>query len=242
MSICVNNDLIWIAPPKCASMSIEKAFIDSNLDINHYKYGQNKNYSNHMHIKSYDLYQRFGKKDTVVIKRDYFDRWISGLQYMWMMYKKTNCKTIVKWKDINNDFIYKTFTPKLIDQIYTLVFSETSPLTDNEMDESTEISKEIYLNFVKTIPKNFNDLMNNPCLVLKSQLYWVDNSKCTYEFNINEIKKFENFISNRYNVEFKVNKLNKSKPKENQIIKDEKLKQWVWDNFEKRFEKRNSII
>ena len=242
MSICVNNDLIWIAPPKCASMSIEKAFIDSNLDINHYKYGQNKNYSNHMHIKSYDLYQRFGKKDTVVIKRDYFDRWISGLQYMWMMYKKTNCKTIVKWKDINNDFIYKTFTPKLIDQIYSLSFSDPALLTDNEIEEAAELSKEVCLNFVKTIPENSNDGISNPCFVLKSQLYWVDNSKCTYEFNINEIEKFENFISNRYNIEFKVGKFNKGKYKKNQIVKDEKLKQWVWDNFEKRFEKRNSII
>jgi hypothetical protein len=43
-------------------------------------------------------------------------------------------------------------------------------------------------------------------------------------------------------VEFKVCKLNQNKSRKNQITKDEKLKQWVWDNFEKRFEKRNSII
>ena len=110
------------------------------------------------------------------------------------------------------------------------------------MDEIAELSKEIFLTFAKTIPKNCNDHISNPCFVLKSQLYWVDNSKCTYEFNINEIEKFENFISNRYNIEFKVGKFNKGKYKKNQIVKDEKLKQWVWDNFEKRFEKRNSII
>jgi hypothetical protein len=242
MSICINNDLIWVAPPKCASVSIEKALIKSNLNLDHYKFGQNKNYPKHMHVKSHDLYQRFGKKDTVVIKRDYFDRWISGLQYVWTTCKKLNCETIVKWEDINNNFIYETFTPKLIDQIYSLAPQETALLTSDEMDEIAELSKEVFLNFAKTLPKNCNDHISNPCFVLKSQLDWVDNSKCTYEFNINEIKKFENFISNRYNVEFKVGKHNKGKYKKNQIIKDEKLKQWVWDNFEKRFEKRNSLI
>jgi hypothetical protein len=53
---------------------------------------------------------------------------------------------------------------------------------------------------------------------------------------------FENFISNRYNIEFKVGKFNKGKYKKNKIIKDEKLRKWVYENFEKRFEKRNSII
>lgn len=241
MSICVNNDLIWVSTPKCASTSIEAAFLNSNLNINHYKYGQNNRYPRHVHINLSDLYQKFGKKDTVVIKRDYFDRWISALQHIWYTYELNNCETIIKWEDINNDFIYETFTPEFIDQVHTLAPSDLNSLNCDETNQVKEALKLNIHKLIKSIPESF-DIQMDPCILLFSQSYWVNNGKCTYEFNINEIEKFENFISNRYNVEFKVNKLNKSKPKENQIIKDEKLKKWVFENFEKRFEKRNSII
>ena len=33
MSLLINNDLIWISVPKCASVSIETALIDSEIDI-----------------------------------------------------------------------------------------------------------------------------------------------------------------------------------------------------------------
>jgi hypothetical protein len=242
MSICINDDLIWVSSPKCASTSIESAFINSNLNINHYRYGKNKQHPKHIHIKLADLYQKFGKKDSVVIKRDYFDRWISGLQHMWYTYELKNCETIIKWEDINNNFIYETFTSEFIDEMHSLVPSDLNLLDHN--DTQTQVKEALKLTIhklVKTIPENLN-IGFDPCILLFSQLYWVNNIKCTYEFNINEIEKFENFISNRYNIEFKVNKLNESKPKENQIIKDEKLKQWVFENFEKRFEKRNSLI
>jgi hypothetical protein len=243
MSICVNNDLIWVATPKCASMSIECAFINSNLNTNHYKYEQNKSYPEHLHIRLSDLYQRFGVKETVVIKRDYFDRWISGLQYLWMMYEEKNYEIIIKWEDINNDFIYETFTPEFIDQIHSLPSSmnPSDLLSFSEINKYKEVLKLITSKLVKPKPKDSNPSFN-PYFLLKSQSHWVDNNKCTYEFNISEIDKFENFISNRYNVKFKVCKLNQNKSRKNQIIKDEKLKQWVWDNFEKRFEKRNSLI
>ena len=242
MSICVNNDLIWVSTPKCASTSIECAFRKSNLNLDHYRYGQNKSYSKHCHVKLSDLYQKFGKKDTVVIKRDYFDRWISGLQYLWMMHEDNNYETIAKWEDVNNDFIYETFTPVFIDQIHSLPSLINSDLLSfSEINKFKEILKLITSKLVKTKPKDSNTPFS-PYFLILSQLYWIDNQKCTYEFDISEINKFENFISNRYNTEFKVCKLNESPSRKNQIIKDEKLKQWVWDNFEKRFEKRNSII
>jgi cytidylate kinase len=78
--------------------------------------------------------------------------------------------------------------------------------------------------------------------LLQSQSYWVDNQKCTYEFDITEIDKFEKFISERYDIDFKVDRINKSHPIKNNIIKDDKLKKWVFDNFEKRFISRNTLI
>jgi hypothetical protein len=39
-----------------------------------------------------------------------------------------------------------------------------------------------------------------------------------------------------------IEKLNESKKIPNKMVIDDKLKQWVWDKFEKPFEKRNSLI
>ena len=33
MSLLINNDLIWVSIPKCASISIETALLNSNLNI-----------------------------------------------------------------------------------------------------------------------------------------------------------------------------------------------------------------
>ena len=37
MSLCINNDLIWVSVPRCASVSIEKTLASSELEINFYK-------------------------------------------------------------------------------------------------------------------------------------------------------------------------------------------------------------
>jgi len=43
-------------------------------------------------------------------------------------------------------------------------------------------------------------------------------------------------------MEFKLEKLNASNKLSNKIVKDNTLKNWVWENFEKRFERRNELI
>ena len=237
MSICINNDLIWLSIPKCASTSIEDALMKSKLDVVHYEYGKNKDYNRHLHIRAKHLYDKFGLKETVCITRDYFDRWISGLKHIWDTYERINVPLIKKWEDVNNDFIYETFTDDYVNEIYisgknfpTIRNHNGKSLIDYSKITRTELSKKIVPNdiFIENI--------------LRSQLYLKDNKKCTYEFNINEINKFEKFIENRYNIDFKLDILNKNDFHNNLIVRDEKLKNWVWEKFEKRFVKSNNII
>ena len=49
-------------------------------------------------------------------------------------------------------------------------------------------------------------------------------------------------MCDRYKIDFKVDIVNKSNPIKNNIIKDEKLRKWVFDMFEKRFIKSTNII
>jgi hypothetical protein len=57
--------------------------------------------------------------------------------------------------------------------------------------------------------------------------------------------KFETFIKNRYGINIKVPKLNEGlgyKISDSNIKLDEKLKNWIWENFEVPFVKSNSLI
>lgn len=241
MSLCINDDLIWVSVPRCASYSIENALFNTSLNIKHYNYGNARVYPEHLHSKLTSLYHTFGKMETVVIKRNYFNRWISALQHSWYMYEIDGVEMSVKWKDIDNDFIYENFTKEYIDSIYSIVSTENDLVEYEDIIKMRELKKSIIYRFAKNIPKNVEKL-NIPTMLLLSQSYWVDNQKCTYEFDISEIDKFEEFMCNRYKIDFKVKKINESKSIKNNIIKDDKLKQWVFDNFEKRFEKRNQLI
>lgn len=241
MSICINNDLIWVSVPRCASTSIENSILNSSLTINHHNFGIAIEYPKHIHVKLSDLYVNFGKMETVVIKRNYFDRWMSALQHIWYMYEINGTGISVKWENLDNDFIYNNFTKEYIDSIYSIAGIENELTKYEDIIKIRDIKKSIVYKFTKNVPKNIDHTFN-PLILLLSQSYWVDNNKCTYEFNIDEIDKFEEFMCDKYEIDFKVDRINKSNPIKNNIVKDDKLKKWVFDNFEKRFETRNQLI
>ena len=66
MSLCINNDLIWIAIPKNASVSIEHALLNSNLNIQTY-HNYKDNSDIHGHLVLNDLYSYFGVKEKVCL-------------------------------------------------------------------------------------------------------------------------------------------------------------------------------
>jgi hypothetical protein len=241
MSIHINNDLIWVSVPRCASTSIERSILNSPLIINHHRFGTAREYPKHIHVKLSELYVNFGKMETVVVKRNYFDRWISALQHVWNMYEIAGIKMSVKWEDIDNDFIYNNFTNDYVDSIYSIGEMKTDLTKYEDIIKMREFNKSIIYRFTKNTPKNI-DYTFNPLILLLSQSYWVDNDKCTYEFDIDEIYKFEEFMCDRYKIDFKLDKINKSYSIKNNIVKDDKLKKWVFDNFEKRFIKSNNLI
>jgi hypothetical protein len=241
MSLLVNDDLIWVSIPRCASTSIERAFIDSSLDVKHYTYGYNLNFKSHYHIQLNKLYDKFGHKETVCIKRNYTDRWISALQYIWKSYEINGIPTLISWEDIDNEFLYKTFTKEYVNVLYSTNVSDINI----QKDEVEEQFNNNSLLISKKLAKYPEKIQKNPFLshiVFFSQNYWTSNKKCTHEFDFSKIDEFESFIKKRYNMNFKLEKLNKSEKPENKIVKNEELRIWIWENFEKRFENKNKLI
>ena len=231
MSLCINNDLIWVSIPRCASFSIERSLSNSKLDISYYKKSMYFDKDIHLHIQTKTLYDYFGLKKTVCIKRNFVDRWLSGLEHWWFEMGIRNIEPIISFEEIDNNFIYKNFTDSLIDKIYQFepLYVGINSNIDNEyMDLRNE------LNGLFSIKKNEKLETFLPMLVI-SQQFWTNGKNCTYEFDFENITLFEQFISDRYNTEFKLEHLNKNKKIKSKIIKDSKLENWIWDKFEKRF-------
>ena len=229
MSLRINNDLIWISVPKCASLSIEKALINCEIDVRlhpEYRYIYEKK-KLHGHIQRDILFNEFGIHPTICITRDWFDRWLSGLEFIWNCILSSNLTPIINWNEIDNEFIYKTFDINFSKHLHYM-----EPETYNE----------IFKRLVNNPIVEINEHIPGVLTVLLSQNYWKDNQPCTYEFDIKEIHKFEEFIQKKYNIPFNVPHLNSTPKLKNKIEINDEFKNYIWNVFEKPFVKRNSLI
>ena len=117
MSICINNNLIWVSIPRTASTSIEAALISHpELNTNHYMTKKpNVIPKLHGHIRVSELYDTFGKLDTVRIKRNWIDYWVSLFGHFWFIIDNANLTPKVKFEDVDNDYIYSKFNHEFHD-------------------------------------------------------------------------------------------------------------------------------
>jgi hypothetical protein len=223
MSILIKNDLIWVAIPKCASMSIEDALLKSKLDIKRHSYAI-KSEPLHTHISINKLKEEFGNKETICIKRDWFEKWLSAVQFCFeTIIPSDGNSPIKKWEDIDNDFIYSIFT----DEFVNLLYSEKN-------DSLNECYSRLILNGKIT--------EKNRLSALFSQNYWKEDNKCTYEFDIREIHKFADFIENKFGERLEIHKINENPKTKSKLILNDELKNFVWEKFEKRFNKKNYLL
>ena len=77
---------------------------------------------------------------------------------------------------------------------------------------------------------------------LFSQNYWKDNNKCDYEFDINEINKFVDFIEEKFGEKLIIDKLNSNSKTKSKLVLNDELKSFVWDKFEKKYNKKNHLL
>ena len=224
MSLLINNELIWISIPRCASTTTESILINSELNIKKYSL-LIKNEDKHYHIKKSHLYDEFGIKETICITRNWFDRWMSALQYFFDGTKYIhNLETIINYEDIDNEFVYKNFD-----------YDFTNLLNNGYVDETTKWQnwETIYSKLVKTDNLEFSGHIS----MFLSEKYWKENEYCTYEFDIKNIHFFYDFLSKKYNVKFKniEKKENKNRETKSKIIVNDEFKNFIWDRFEKPF-------
>lgn len=228
MAWLINNDLIWISTPKCASISIDRALKNSNLKLQKYKSNKIEDY---FHISLNNCLSEFGNKESVCITRDWFERWLSGLNYVWDVIElHWGFTPICKWEDVDNEFIYKTFNTDFLNYLHQMNIEG--------YDECILRLLKIEDGVIPTLPKQLSPVV----MVLISEKYYKSNSKCTYEFDIKDIHKFVDFIENRFGEKLILNKLNNSTKRPNKIIVNDELKTFIWNKFEMIYDKKTKLI
>ena len=232
MSLLINNELIWISVPRCASYSIETSFYNSNLKIEHYNNSFNHLSPGdigfvHEHFNLYNLNNRWLNKKTIRIKRDWMERWLSALEHLWFSIEKSNNRNpVIPYEEIDNDFIYQTFTKKFGNELY-----------------SEGGQYKIFYYLIKDFVLTESFKLGTRTGLLWSQNYWLSGEKkCDFEFDINELDKFADFIEKKYGEKLIIEHQNKSKKKTNKIIINDDLKNHIWEVFESPFYKTSKIF
>lgn len=226
MSHIINNELIWVSIPKCASYSIEQALRSSKLKLETY---DPNTITDHYHVPLNECLLTWGNKETICITRDLVQRWISALNFIWDKIEfESEYTPIRKWEEVDNEFLYKSF--------------DTNFLNNLHLVDGQDIG--IQSCFLKLVKENYDPLKKIPNIIITliSQKYFKSNRKCTYEFDIKEIDKFTDFIEERFGERLIIENTNQSTKRLSKIIVNDELKSFIWENFEKRFEKRNELI
>lgn len=233
--MCINDDLIWVSMPRCASSSIESALRNSNLNVKLYShYLELKNKSKlkeekHAHYRLNELYNEFGIKETFCVYREPVERFISAL-YIVLLSLSENHNTIIKLDNLDNNFIYKNLDEEFFNRLFSVDLEQIflcyqSLITDKIKYE--DIPENILRSFWILLPQNF----------------WKMNKKCTYEFNIKELDKMEEFLNERYKVEIEIPRINETPVKiKNKIILDKDLNEYLSKFIRKCEFRKTSLI
>jgi hypothetical protein len=273
--ILIENELAFVSVPKNASLSIHYALEESEFKIEptwHYElsvkmaienYSPQYHFSNHKikihsHLTTNQIYAYLNKKvPTIFIERDYSERFISALNYILNFqivsaygYEYSDILNNDILNNIDNDWIYDTFTKDIIEKLNFQLSVNVKTLGMGSAENYEDVVHKLILlsfnKFVKNknrikIPKvkemhfpnrkyiNFN--------MLGSQEIYKSGYTPKHIFNIYELDKLENFLTKKFEKEIKIkkeNSLNKDIIKTN-FINDSKLRDWVWNNFEKQY-------
>lgn len=219
--IILDNRLIYVATPKTATHSVRKALIESGIPYKEYNPRATEDL--HYHVPLSKMIEKWGVRESFCIEREWFERWLSGLNYIFTSYlKNSELKCLFTPQDISNDYIYSTFTDKFINDIYS---------------SYEDVYRKCQEKFISN-PEKLR--LPSRIQVLCPSTYWKSGKKCTYEFGMNQISDLESFIYDKFGVNVSIPKLNITEQsiKFPNLIVNEELKRFAFDKFEKKFAKK----
>lgn len=208
----VDNKFYYISLPRCASTSFMVSCIKSNLSIKHFDklYDSQLKYINkeidsqllgniltHAHESCSDLVGKFGTDYEIIsVKRDRYERFISTWEHIiHELEKLKEYNTVDIFKSFNeNDF----FKYKSEDLYKTNIISYSKNfLKNNNIKLSNKVNETYLVNMLYTIISPISVWHNhNPNII------W---------FDFKKLYELEEWVSNKLNKPFKLEKINSSK-------------------------------
>jgi len=240
----IEKKLILLNNPRCASHTTENSIINSSLSYQ-YLHSMGESYNNgyaicestnildfkrlnkqyeHLHVALIDMYKNFGRHQSVGITRDYTDRFLSSLKFLYKYYEINGFEMVVTPEEVDNEFVKKTITKDFIN------------LLEMGLDDNGDLLKGRFI-------KNNNNYTNlssfsRTLMIINSNKWLTSGEKVTYEFDINELYKFKNFIENEFDKEIIISseRLNNSDSiKFPNLILNQDLRDYIWNTIEKKY-------
>jgi hypothetical protein len=224
----VDEKFLFISLPRCASTSFFISCLKNNLKVNHLnskfdnQYEKIPNLSKisneeladalaHPHEAIYNLKKKFKNKIPIIaIKRNPYDRFISTYKHIVdELYRINEIKTAKIFQYLNVDDIF---------------FFDSNDIIGNNINN-------IILDFLKRNEiKEYPGYVFNMLNILYRQVsYWHNHDPDIIWFDIKELNKLEEWVSNQLNIDFKLEKINSSQHFEINLKLD--------NNFIKKYDK-----
>jgi len=210
----IENKFVFVAIPKCATMSFEDACFNNNFTIDYSPYGLfNKGLLNgtkptsHVHVPITKLREIHGHRyPFVTLTREDVSRFVSAWKHILKIIKNTDIKFYDILKNVGNDEFCHHF---------------------GNYFKNLRLSKESVVSFLneftdkKNHEKHVIDIFMS---VFRPTLDWTNNDKTLIKFSFeNEIPQFEKWISEKCGVDFKLSHINDTNGIDTKLIKDDFL-------------------
>ena len=256
----INNQVVFIPIPKNASWSVEDACIKYKFDL---KYPHvlwensirlNKKPNQHLHSTIESITYAYGTNfEYVCIIRDSTDRFISAWKFFIgiMIYEfpliPQRDSVIDKIKNLNNTFVINFIKDNYNDfiNVYGVIDIRQKLLSKllDKMEIMDYYKSDVDFATKYTSSENFIKKYALHMLTFITQYKWISNPNIKVkQFNFKELHKFENYISEKFNVDFKLEYSNVNKLDYTAVTKTDELIEFVDVYIDGMYKKTNSLI
>jgi hypothetical protein len=199
----VENKFIYISLPRCASSSFHISCVRNNLDIKFAKKSENNQYYNlslsnqdliesvtHLHERIHEMDIAFGEQYEIIsVKRDRYERFIS----FW--------KFFIERSKIYGDYVYNIVKSLKIEDILSF---DPSDLDKEKVHNAINLFLRKH-NLIDNVDEYFKNLI---FILWQPTFRWHNNDKRIIWFDFNKLNEMEEWISNKIDKPFKLEKCN----------------------------------
>jgi len=234
----VDKKFIFISLPRCASTSFMITCLKNNIPIEHLNSNHDNQLINinewekmsneeladslmHAHEPLYKLQEKFGPNNHIIsIRRNKYNRFLSLWKHI-----------IDELHRVEKPEIADIFSKLTINDIFDNITSNDIYNSENRYKVINDFLIKLNISIKESYTKNMLDILYMPIVEL------TNNDPNIIWFDIDNLVELENWVSNKLNTDFRMEKINSSKHFNSAIQINDEFKE-KYDNLYKEFDQR----